>query len=175
MSNTELTGEISRGIRVVDAWRPLVIRVSRMKRALTGVFTGMARRALSSNRLCPMMHTGEGPFGVRLRTHNREVYHAYNQSVGGFDRGWRPAMAGEQLHTDGRFNQKDPEYRRSCCRGFMAFERFWDSPLPFQSPRVIKKKIRMWIMNRQIMLAARPVRTPRESDFIWVKSPVPVS
>jgi hypothetical protein len=52
----------------------------------------------------PLMHTGEGPFGVRPRTHNREVYHAYNQSVGGFDRGWRPAMAGEQLHTDGRFN-----------------------------------------------------------------------
>jgi len=95
-----------------------------------------ARRALSSNRLCPMMHTGEGPFGVRLRTHNREVYHAYYQSVGVFDRGWRPAMAGEQLHTDGRFNQKDPEYRRSCCRGFMAFERFWDSALPYQSPRV---------------------------------------
>ena len=64
-----------------------------MKSALIGALSGIARRALSLNWPCPMMHNGERPFGGCL--YNREVYHAYNSSIGGFDRGRLPAMAGE--------------------------------------------------------------------------------
>jgi hypothetical protein len=83
-----------------------------------------------------MKHNGERPIGVCLRKHNREVSHAYNSFIVGFDRSRLPAMAGEQLHPNGGFNQKDPECCRGYCRCFVASERFWSSQLPIQAPRV---------------------------------------
>jgi hypothetical protein len=53
MSNTELTDVISWGIRVADAWRPLVMRASRMKRVVTGVDTGIERPGFEPESAVP--------------------------------------------------------------------------------------------------------------------------
>ena len=57
-------GSVNSGLLVlitstVDVREPLMIRAGKMNRVITGTFMGMARRALSSNRLCPTMHNGE--------------------------------------------------------------------------------------------------------------------
>jgi hypothetical protein len=78
MSNTELTGELSRDIKVLgvsdsgvhaftrlpgplyDARGRLMLRASKMKTLMTGDRTRIVRRALRSNQLCPTMLVGTG-------------------------------------------------------------------------------------------------------------------